>query len=94
MFIPLYDYNPLRRIPWPFVTRGLIVVTSLVYVVFQSGLVIVGDQVAAAGFAVVPVRLDAGAVRAALAAVFVPTDLGVLLSSTPHRGPPRLRPVF
>ena len=56
MFIPLYDYNPLRRIPWPFVTRGLIVVTSLVYVVFQSGLVIVGDQVAAAGFAVVPVE--------------------------------------
>ena len=47
-----------------------------------------------AGFAVVPVRLDAGAVRAALAAVFVPTDLGVLLSSTPHRGPPRPRPVF
>jgi membrane associated rhomboid family serine protease len=57
MFIPLYDYNPLRRIPWPFVTRGLIVVTSLVYVVFQSGLVVVGaDQVAAAGFAVVPVE--------------------------------------
>ena len=47
-----------------------------------------------AGFAVVPVRLDAGAIRAALAAVFVPTDLDVLLSSTPRRGPPRLSPVF
>lgn len=44
--------------------------------------------------AAVPVRLEAGTVRAALAAVFVPSDLGVLLSSTPRRGPPRLRFVF
>jgi membrane associated rhomboid family serine protease len=57
MFLPLYDYNPLRRIPWPFVTRGLIVFTSLIYVVFQSGLVLQADMAAAGGFSVVPVEM-------------------------------------
>ena len=88
--------------PWMWVAHALAAVVTIVALrrgekAFWSLVEFTRTRLAAvliAGFAVVPVRLDAGAVRAALAAVFVPTDLGVLLSSTPRRGPPRLRPVF
>jgi membrane associated rhomboid family serine protease len=54
MFIPIYDHNPLRTITRPYATRGLIAVTVLIYLVFQSGLVINADLAAAGGFAVIP----------------------------------------
>ena len=40
MFIPLYDYNVLRTIKTPVVTRSMIVVTVVFFIVFESGLVI------------------------------------------------------
>jgi membrane associated rhomboid family serine protease len=54
MFIPLYDDNPLRTIETPYVTRALIVVTSLIFVIFQSGLVIDADDATAGGYSVIP----------------------------------------
>jgi membrane associated rhomboid family serine protease len=58
MFIPLHDANPLRHLKTPYVTRSLIAVTVLIYVIFQSGLVFgVGEEVAAIGFGVIPIEL-------------------------------------
>lgn len=58
MFIPLHDANPLRHFKTPYVTRTIIAVTVLIYVVFQSGLIFgVGEEVAAIGFGAIPVEL-------------------------------------
>jgi membrane associated rhomboid family serine protease len=70
MFIPLYDDNPLRTIETPYVTRALIVVTSLVFVVFQSGLVFDAGDASAGGFAVIPAAFLRGApIRETLALI-------------------------
>jgi membrane associated rhomboid family serine protease len=61
MFIPLYDDNPLRTIETPYFTRALIVVTSLIFVIFQSGLVIDADDATAGGYAVIPAAFLQGA---------------------------------
>lgn len=53
MFVPIHDTNPLKRIPYQYVTVGLIVVNCLIYLVFQTGLFFeVDDRVAA--FALIP----------------------------------------
>ena len=55
MFIPLYDINPLRTIHWPYITYALLLVSVASFVVFQSGLVVKGGDVAsAASFGVIP----------------------------------------
>lgn len=87
--------------PWMWVAHALAAVVTIVALrrgekAFWSLVEFTRTRLVAvliACVAAVPVRLEAGTVRAALAAVFVPTDLGVLLSNTPRRGPPRLRPV-
>jgi membrane associated rhomboid family serine protease len=61
MFVPIYDDNPLRAIETPYVTRALIVVTTLIYAVFQSGLLFDADDATAGGFAVVPAAVLGGA---------------------------------
>lgn len=54
MFVPLYDNNPLRHLPFQFVTVGLIAINVAVYLVFTSGLVFDGLQSAAYSYGVVP----------------------------------------
>jgi membrane associated rhomboid family serine protease len=47
VFVPLYDYNPMRHVIRPYVTYLLIAVNVFVYVVFQSDLVLqIGDRAA------------------------------------------------
>jgi membrane associated rhomboid family serine protease len=58
MFIPLHDANPLRHLKVAYVTRTIIAVTVLIYVVFQSGWIFGGgEEVAAIGFGVIPIEL-------------------------------------
>lgn len=60
MFIPLYDDNPWRSIGYPYVTRLLILITVLIYVVFQSGYVLDADTASLGGFAVIPAEFSMG----------------------------------
>jgi len=57
VFIPLYDLNPLTRIPFQFVTAGLILTNVLVFIFFQTDLITHVSVRAAASFAIVPVEL-------------------------------------
>lgn len=54
MFIPIHDGNPLRFVRFPFVTVAIIVVTSLIFLLFQSGIVINGMNASVLAFGVVP----------------------------------------
>jgi membrane associated rhomboid family serine protease len=54
MFIPLYDANPLRTIRAPFVTYGLLTFSTIIFVVFQSGLMLQAENASIAGFGVIP----------------------------------------
>jgi membrane associated rhomboid family serine protease len=69
MFIPLYDDNPLRSIKTPYVTRALIIFTSLVFVLFQSGLVFDSDTAWSGTFAVIPAAFLGTALRDVAVAV-------------------------
>jgi membrane associated rhomboid family serine protease len=60
MFVPLYDHNPLEHIPRPYVNWLLIAVTSLVYLVFESGLVIDAYYATALGLGLTPAYLFDG----------------------------------
>lgn len=61
MFVPLYDYNPMRHVIRPYVTYLLIAANVLVYLVFQSDLVLqIGDR-AAMLFGVTPQEIGVGA---------------------------------
>ncbi len=57
MFIPLHDNNPLRSISFPYVTVGLIILNTLIYLLFQSGLVYKMGQAGTFDLAVVPCQL-------------------------------------
>src|SRR5215216_342919 len=61
MFIPLYDYNPLRTIKAPLVTRALIACNVIVFVTFQSGLVIDAQMASVGIFGVIPAEFHLGA---------------------------------
>lgn len=54
MFLPLKDDNPLVIIPFQIVTTGLILVNILIYVTFQSGLMIKAAAAANMGFGMIP----------------------------------------
>ncbi|MEZ5840400.1 MAG: rhomboid family intramembrane serine protease [Hyphomicrobiales bacterium] len=54
MFIPIHDGNPLRFVRFPIVTVTIIIVTSLIFVLFQSGIVINGMNASVLAFGVVP----------------------------------------
>ena len=61
MFVPLYDYNPMRHVSRPYVTYLLIAANVFVYLVFQSDLVLqIGDR-AAIQFGVTPELFGPGA---------------------------------
>lgn len=57
MFIPLYDALPLRVIRAPYVTYGLIAATSLIFVMFQSGVVFDARYASIVGAAMIPAEL-------------------------------------
>jgi rhomboid family protein len=70
MFIPLYDYNALRTIKTPVVTRSLIVVTAIVFILFESGLVVDAQMASVAAFGVIPAEFYLGAgLRSELAVI-------------------------
>jgi len=70
MFIPLYDINPLRTIKTPVVTRTLIIVTVLIFLLFESGLVIDAQMASVGIFGVIPAEFHLGAgLRSELAVV-------------------------
>ncbi len=55
MFVPIYDYNPLRYYKTAWTTRMLVAVNIAVFVVFQSGFFLAdGMKLAAATFGVTP----------------------------------------
>ncbi|MFL5098970.1 MAG: rhomboid family intramembrane serine protease [Xanthobacteraceae bacterium] len=77
MFIPLYDYNPLRTIKAPLVTRALIACNVIVFVTFQSGLVIDAQMASVGIFGVIPAEFHLGAgLRSELATLPEPLTLG------------------
>jgi membrane associated rhomboid family serine protease len=85
MFIPLYDFNPLRTIKTPGVTRALIVFTVIVFLVFQSGLVIDAQMASVGMFGVIPAELHLGpGLRSEL--VFVPEPLTLVSYMFLHGG--------
>jgi rhomboid family protein len=61
MFIPLYDYNPLRTIKTPLVTRALMAFNVIVFVTFESGLVIDAQTASVGIFGVIPAEFHLGA---------------------------------
>src|SRR5712691_8352082 len=63
MFIPLYDDNPLRRIATPIVTRALIVVSVIVFVLFESGFVFDAQMASVGLFGVIPAEFHLGGDR-------------------------------
>jgi membrane associated rhomboid family serine protease len=70
MFIPLYDYNVLRTIKTPVVTRTLIAVTTVVFIIFESGLVIDAQMASVGAFGVIPAEFHLGAgLRSELAVI-------------------------
>jgi len=76
MFIPLYDYNVLRTIKTPVVTRSLIVVTVLFFLIFESGLVIDAQMASVGAFGVIPAEFHLGAgLRSELAVIPEPLTL-------------------
>ncbi|MFL5039737.1 MAG: rhomboid family intramembrane serine protease [Xanthobacteraceae bacterium] len=76
MFIPLYDYNPLRTIKAPLVTRALIACNVIVFVTFQSGLVIDAQMASVGIFGVIPAEFHLGAgLRSELATLPEPLTL-------------------
>jgi membrane associated rhomboid family serine protease len=56
VFVPLHDRNPLKSIPFQYVTVTLIAINVFVFVVFQTHLIFARDDLAEA-FAVIPVEL-------------------------------------
>jgi membrane associated rhomboid family serine protease len=69
MFIPLYDYNALRSIKTPVVTRTLIVITVLFFLVFESGLVVDAQMASVGAFGVIPAEFLGAGLRSELAVI-------------------------
>ena len=61
VFVPLHDTNPLKKIRFPYVTVGLIVLNVAAYVVLQTGWFIPLEDEDVTAFAVVPAQLLANA---------------------------------
>jgi membrane associated rhomboid family serine protease len=61
VFLPFYDINPMRHLMQPTVTWALIAINVFVFVVFQSGFAMTGDDRAAILFGVTPSELGIGA---------------------------------
>jgi membrane associated rhomboid family serine protease len=76
MFIPLYDYNALRTIKTPIVTRLLIGVTVGIFLVLESGLVVDAQMASIVALGVIPAEFHLGAgLRSELAVLPEPLTL-------------------
>ena len=76
MFIPLHDALPLRVIRAPFVTYGLIAGTTLLFVLFQSGVVFDARYASVVGMSMIPAELyHYTDIRAPLAALPEPATM-------------------
>jgi membrane associated rhomboid family serine protease len=85
VFIPLYDYNPVRHIKRPWVTWILIAINVAVFVVFQSEIVMqIGDR-AAIMFGVTPADIGRG-VRLPTAYGALPEELTLVTYMFLHGG--------
>jgi membrane associated rhomboid family serine protease len=73
MFLPFYDRNALKHIDYHYVTTGIVVLTTAIFVVFQSGLVLDLNEAAVLGFGLVP-ALFAGSVVLPDGIVTVPSE--------------------
>ncbi len=59
MFVPIYDYNPLRYYKTAWATRALIVLNVAIFLFFQSGIFIAdGMKLAAITFGITPDSID------------------------------------
>jgi membrane associated rhomboid family serine protease len=85
MFIPLYDYNPLRTITRPYVSRGLIVANVLIFVLFQSGYVVPAEQASTFGFGMIPAVISQVAVLPEQF-VYIPEPLTLVTYMFVHGG--------
>lgn len=54
MFIPLHDTNPLVHVRFQWMTIAIIIVTSLIFVLFQSGLPMVTDKAIVLSYGMIP----------------------------------------
>lgn len=75
VFLPVYDYNPLRYIKRPYVTWALLASNILIYFLFQSGLVWNLDDMLNRLFGFMPASILAGAGR--------PADVPTLIAEVP-----------
>ena len=75
VFLPVYDYNPLRYIKRPYVTWALLASNILIYFLFQSGLVWNLDDMLNRLFGFMPASILAGAGR--------PSDVPALIAEAP-----------
>jgi membrane associated rhomboid family serine protease len=57
VFVPLWDLNPLENVRFQWVTFSLIVANTLVFFVFQVGLLVPASTEALVSFAVIPAQL-------------------------------------
>lgn len=60
MFVPLYDHNPLEHIPRPYVNWTIILLTSFIWLVFQSDFVVPAYNASILGLGLSPVYLFDG----------------------------------
>ena len=59
MFIPLHDSNNrLSHLPFQYVTVGLIIVNTLIYAIFLSGIVLPGAQATFLGYGMIPAVMN------------------------------------
>jgi membrane associated rhomboid family serine protease len=61
VFVPLHDANPLRYVRQPLVTWALIAANFAVFILFQSGFSLEGDDRAVILFGVTPAEIGIGA---------------------------------
>lgn len=57
LFVPIWDQNPIKAIPFQFVTTSLVLVNVLIYFVFQAGIGVPATQEAILSFALIPTEL-------------------------------------
>jgi membrane associated rhomboid family serine protease len=60
VFVPLWDFNPLKRIRFQFVTLGIVIANCAVFFLFQMGLLVPVSHEVQAAFAVIPNQLING----------------------------------
>lgn len=57
LFIPVWDRNPLEKIPFQFVTVALVAANVFIFVFFQSGMFATAQLESILGFALIPAEL-------------------------------------